>query len=124
MQDFLEFGIISAAFGTLFGLGYLYNRWIAVQERNGHDEGFTAIFVVVGTFATLVLTIPVTGVVLFAWRVQISHLRSLEEAILFACLFFLIQFGTFAASGFWMVWGSWQRYVEKRKNGQKDLIND
>jgi phosphotransferase system glucose/maltose/N-acetylglucosamine-specific IIC component len=122
MQDLLTFGSLSAAFGTLFGFGYLYNRWVAAQEKQGHDEGFTAIFVVVGVFVTLLLTLPITGILLFAWREQISNLRSLSDAILFACLFFLANFAAFAASGFWMVWGSWRRYVEKRRNGQKDLI--
>ena len=81
-------------FGGLFVFGFVYNLAVEFLERKGYDEGYTAILVVTGTLVTL------AGVAIVHWGAA------------------LLTLGAFAASGFWMVLGSWWRHVRARRNGQ------
>ena len=86
---------VIAAF--LFVFGFFYDRVVGWMERNGYDEGYTALLVVVGTLVTLGGVAMVDGCAA------------------------AIALGAFACSGFWMVVGSWWRHVQKRKRGQRKL---
>ncbi len=88
-------GVIFAIFGVLFVFGYLYDRAVTWLERNGYDEGYTALLVVGGVLVTL------GGVAAVDWRAA------------------LLGLGAFASSGFWMVIGSWWRHVQRRRHGQE-----
>lgn len=83
--------------GFLFLFGFLYNLLINWMERNGYDEGYTALLVIIGV-----------GVTLVAYSV-IDVVPAIEMAL------------AFAASGFWMVVGSWWRHVKARRRAQ-DLL--
>lgn len=91
-----NWGTIAAVFGVLFVFGYLYDRLVEWLERNGYDEGYTAMLVVVGTGVTLV------GVAIVDWQAA------------------FLALGGFACSGFWMVMGSWWRHVRRRKRSQDE----
>lgn len=86
---------IGVVYGGLFAVGAAYNALVAWLERHGYDEGYTAILVVIGTLITL------TGVAVLCWEAA------------------LLALGAFAASGFWMVVGSWWRYAQARKRSQE-----
>jgi predicted tellurium resistance membrane protein TerC len=83
--------------GFLFVFGFLYNLLIGWLERRGYDEGYTALLVVVGVAVTLI-----------AYSFM-DIVPTIEMAL------------AFAASGFWMVIGSWWRHVQARKHAQ-DLL--
>lgn len=83
--------------GALFVFGFFYNLLIGWLERNGYDEGYTAILVVVGV-----------GVTVAAYAV-LDVIAALEIVL------------AFSASGFWMVIGSWWRHVQARRRAQ-DLL--
>ena len=83
--------------GILFAFGFLYNLLVAWMERRGYDEGYTALLVVIGV-----------GVTLVAYSF-VDVVPAIEMAL------------AFAASGFWMVVGSWWRHVQARRRAQ-DLL--
>ena len=83
----------------LFIFGYIYNFLVGWLERNGYESGYTAILVVGGTAMTLLGAVPLIG---------------LENT--------LVVLACFAASGFWMVVGSWQRHREAEKHDQDDAL--
>lgn len=90
----LDWGKVAVVYGTLFVGGYAYNALVAWLERMGYDEGYTALLVVAGTLFTLI------GVAVIYWQGA------------------LLTLGAFAASGFWMVVGSWWRHVRARRRAQ------
>lgn len=90
-------GWIPVMAAILFLFGFVYDRIVSWMERNGYDEGYTAILVVVGTLVTL------GGVALVDWRAA------------------TLALGAFAFSGFWMVVGSWWRHVQARRRGQQAI---
>lgn len=90
-----NFGLISAVYAALFVFGFVYNLVVTWLERNGYDEGYTAILVVIGSLVTL------GGAAIIDWRGA------------------LVALGAFAASGFWMVAGSCWRHVRARQASQK-----
>jgi hypothetical protein len=92
-----DWGLLPVMAALLFLFGFGYDRLVGWMERNGYDEGYTAILVVVGTLVTL------GGVALVDWQAAVLAL------------------GAFAFSGFWMCVGSWWRHVQKRKHGQKRI---
>ena len=87
--------------GVMIGLllfGMVYNALVELLERDGHDQGYTAVLVVGGTLVTL------GGVALMLGRV--ARLVGLEgAAVALAC---------FSASGLPMVVGSVSRYARGR----------
>jgi predicted tellurium resistance membrane protein TerC len=83
--------------GVLFVFGFLYNLLIGWLERRGYDEGYTALLVVIGVAVTLI-----------AYSFM-DVVPAIEMAL------------AFAASGFWMVIGSWWRHVQARRHAQ-DLL--
>jgi len=83
--------------GILFLFGFFYNLLINWMERNGYDEGYLALLVIIGV-----------GVTLVAYSF-IDVVPAIEMAL------------AFAASGFWMVVGSWWRHVQARRRAQ-DLL--
>jgi hypothetical protein len=86
--------LILAVYAILLTFGTGFNALIALLERRGFLEGYTAIAVVVGVSITL------AGIaVIDPW------------ASLYAI-------GGFAASGLPMVVGSWWRHVQARRLGQ------
>lgn len=93
----LDWGKVAAVYGSLFVLGFAYNALVAWLEKMGYDEGYTALLVVFGTLLTL------TGVAVLSWR------------------WAMVTLGAFAASGFWMVVGSWWRYARARRHAQDAL---
>jgi len=95
-----DWGTVWVVFGALFAFGYLYNLAVTWLERNGYDEGYTAMLVVGGSLATL------AGVAIIDWQAAVLTL------------------GAFACSGFWMVVGSWWRHVRRRKRSQEALLDD
>lgn len=88
-----DLGVISAVFGVLVAFGLLYDRIVGWLERNGYDEGYTAMLVVGGVLVTL------AGVAFVDWRAA------------------LLALGAFVCSGLPMVIGSWWRHVQRRKQG-------
>lgn len=92
-----DLGLIGVAFGALFVFGAGYNWLVGALERRGYDEGFTALLVVGGVLVTLI------GVAVIDWRAA------------------LLTLGAFGASGFWMVIGSWWRFVTSRERGQSTM---
>lgn len=80
----------------LFGTGY--NQLVAALERDGHDKGYTAILVVIGTAVTLLFALPLIG--------TDATLK------LLAC---------FAASGTPMTIGSMARYAAQRATEERQL---
>lgn len=107
----MRLGMVLAVFGTLFGFGCLYNRYVARQEDRGHDEGFTAFLVIGGVLVTLV-GITVARVALFAGSMPVEPWARM-------CYLFLLDLGCFGASGLPMTVGSWRRYARRRENGQR-----
>ena len=91
----LNSGFILEVLATLFVFGFAYNLIINWLERNGYDEGYTAILVVIGVLVTLV---------------GFAAIDPGSALIMFMC---------FAASGFWMVIGSWWRHVKARQASQQ-----
>jgi hypothetical protein len=87
-------------YGVLFVAGFGYNALVSYLERRGYDDGFTAPLVVVGVLFTI------GGVALVDWRAA------------------LLTLGAFAASGFWMVIGSWWRHVTARRHSQEALRSE
>lgn len=83
--------------GFLFAFGFLYNLLISWMERRGYDEGYTALLVVIGV-----------GITLVAYSF-VDVVAAIETAL------------AFAASGSWMVIGSWWRHVQARRRAQ-DLL--
>lgn len=83
---------------SLIAVGFAYNIIIAWLERNGYDEGYVALEVVVGVLFTL------GGIACI----------DLNAAIL--------ALGAFSCSGLFMILGSWYRHVAKRKREQRLLI--
>jgi len=88
---------IGIVYGLLFGFGFGYNLAVAWVERQGYDEGYTAILVVLGVGVTL------CGIAVLDFMAA------------------LLALGAFAASGFRMVVGSIARHARARKQAQ-DLI--
>ena len=88
-------GMVWVIFGILFLFGFFYDRVVTWLERNGYDEGYTALLVVFGSLITL------GGIAMIDWRAA------------------LLGLGAFASSGFWMVIGSWWRHVQRRRRGQR-----
>jgi len=79
----------------LFGIGY--NHLVGWLERQGFEEGYTAILVVGGVLITLLASIPMVGGQIF-----------------------LTMLICFSASGAPMVFGSWRRYCDRR-NREREL---
>jgi hypothetical protein len=92
----LDSGFIPVAIGLLV-FGTIYNLVVAWMERNGYDEGYTAIMVVVGVLVTL------GGLAMVDWR------AAALTVVAFAC------------SGTPMVLGSWWRHAQARKRAQDEL---
>jgi hypothetical protein len=113
----MNLGLIWGPIGGLFAFGYLYDRFVGWLEREGYDEGYTAILVVVGTLVTLLASIPVDVAVL---QFSLGEARS-PWAI--APVLFLGKLATFAASGAPMVVGSITRYAKRRRQGQEPYRN-
>ncbi len=91
---------------VLFGV--LYDRFVGWLERSGHDRGYTAFLVVIGTAVTLAAAMPLVGVRAVMWLV--------------VC---------FGASGLPMIVGSWARASRARKLDEeramrlaKELLDD
>lgn len=78
------------AIGLIFGLGY--DAVVSWLERSGHDQGYTAFLVVGGVSVTLLLGMALIGQGAALW-----------------------MFVMFAATGLFMVLGSWSRSSLKRK---------
>lgn len=89
-------GLVAAAIGLLL-FGIAYNWLVAWLEGRGYDEGYTALLVVAGNGATLII------VALVDWRAAVLAL------------------GAFACSGLPMIVGSWWRHVRARRHAQ-DLL--
>lgn len=87
-------GNVLGVYGVLFALGFFYNWAVSWLQRRGYAEGYTSLLVVGGTLLTL------AGVAVLDWMAA------------------LLTLGAFAASGFWMVVGSWARHAQARQNGQ------
>ena len=96
MQTGWLFGLVLA---LLFIFGYGYNWLVGWLERNGYESGYTALLVVGGTAITLLGVVPLIG---------IKHT--------------LVVLAAFAASGFWMVVGSWQRHRDAELRDQEDAL--
>lgn len=115
----IELGYILAILGALNALGWLYNRFVTHLENCGYDEGYTAILVVGGVLGTL-LGASAIRLLIFHNGVSISSGGAAPFSASAICaILFLLDLAAFAASGFWMIWGSWRRYAERRHNGQK-----
>jgi len=97
MEIGLRLGVILAVYSILFVFGFLYNMAVEWVERHGYDEGYTALMVVIGVAVTLI---------------GVAFIDSIAAAL---------TFGAFAASGFWMVIGSWWRYVQTRRRSQQAM---
>ncbi len=95
MESVTNWDKIGLIYGLLFGFGFIYNLVVAWLEQHGYDEGYTALLVVVGTAVTL------GAMAVVAWPCALGML------------------GAFAASGFWMVLGSWWRHVQRRRRAQQ-----
>lgn len=96
----IESGAIAAVFGMLLAFGFLYNLFTSWVMSKHYDEGYTALLVVGGVGATLLIV----------------SLLSSELA--------LLMFGAFAMSGFWMVIGSIWRHVKAREKSQKAIRDE
>lgn len=83
---------------SLFLFGMAYNHLVAWLEKQGHDEGYTAILVVVGVLVTVVACTPLIGI----------------ESSLILLLAFL-------ASGSSMIAGSIYRYMQRRSALNDDI---
>ncbi len=88
----------------LIFFGYWFNQRVDRADREGTMEGYTWWYVIVGVSCTLV----VPSLILF-------------ELALPAWGWGIILFYSFACSGWSMAWGDIQRYVEARRQHQKDL---
>lgn len=110
-----KFGLVLVTLGGLNLFSWLYDRLVTGLEDRGYDEGFTSLLVVGGVLWTL-LGIAVLRAVVLAGGVVIAS-QDVAVAVVFA---FALDFAAFAASGFWMVWGSWRRYAARRRNGQEN----
>jgi len=95
-----DFGAISAVFLglVLFGIGY--NALVAWLERRGYTEGYLAFVVALGVIITL------AGVAVF----------SIHAA--------LLTFGAFIASGLPMIVGSILRYLRKREEAKRAMVEE
>jgi hypothetical protein len=81
--------------------GWVYNELVAWMERNGYDEGYTALLVVGGVLATLA---------------GLAILRGLESAVYVALLF--------VASGTPMIIGSMARHARRRAKDEQKARDD
>ena len=99
-DDRTRFGRDFAGIRVVIAFGFVYNLIVAWIEKQGYDEGYTAILVVFGVLVTLV------GVAVLDVQAALTALAA------------------FAASGFWMVVGSITRYARARRLGQRDLLHD
>lgn len=106
-------GIVWAVLGALFVFGFFYDRFVAWMEREGYDEGFTAILVTFGVLATLLGY----GVLVYA-AFELGVCVDGGAALATTAITLLALLGCFGASGFWMIVGSVWRYIERRHNGQ------
>ena len=95
-----DFGVILAVFFglVLFGIGY--NSMVAWLERKGYTEGYLSLIVAFGVFITLcgiaILSIPAA----------------------------LLTLGAFVASGTPMIIGSIVRYLRKREEMKRSIIEE
>lgn len=95
---------VLAAIAAAMLFGMAYDQVVGWLERNGHDRGYTAFLVVGGVVVTLLLGIPLVGLGATLWT-----------------------FVMFAASGIFMVLGSWARSAKLRKadeEGAKKLARE
>lgn len=115
MNIWQQIGSILVILGTLLGCGFCYNTYVAQQEDNGHDEGFTAILVVGGVFFTL-LGCAAIRTIFFINGMNADS--GIEAALVVSCVLSALDFAAFAASGLPMTLGSWQRYAKRRKHTQ------
>lgn len=81
--------------------GWVYDELVAWMERNGYDEGYTALLVVGGVLATLA---------------GLAVLRGLESAVYMALLF--------VASGTPMIIGSMARHARQRAKDEQRARED
>ncbi len=96
----LDFGVILAVFLalTLFGIGY--NALVAWLERNRYTEGYLSLIVALGVLITLL-------------GVAILSLPSALLALL-----------AFTATGMPMIIGSIARYITRRAQARRTLIEE
>jgi membrane protein YdbS with pleckstrin-like domain len=95
-----DFGTILAVLMGLFLFGIGYNSLVAWMERKGYTEGFLSLIVAFGVTVTLV------GVAIL----------SIHAA--------LITLGAFIASGTPMIIGSIVRYLRKREEMKRSIIEE
>lgn len=84
---------------ALAAFGYLYNRWVAGLERQGHDQGYMAFIVAFGC-----------AVVVGGWTLMTLDLAG--AALILAA---------FAAAGVPMIAGSVQRHLRARSEEARAL---
>jgi len=108
-----DFRVIVVVLGGLFVFGFLYDRLVAWLELHGYDEGFTAFLVMGGVLVTLAGYGVMVYAALYRGVCVYAHGALPATAVTLVALLLC-----FAASGFWMVVGSMQRYMLKRRNGQ------
>jgi len=95
-------GCVGAVGLAVFGV--LYDCWVAVLERQGHDRGYMAFVVALGSLVTLC----VGGVVLGALAGPLVGL--VAWGVMVCC---------FVASGIPMIIGSVRRHVRARDAGER-----
>lgn len=95
-----DFGVISAVLMGLFLFGIGYNSLVAWLERKGYTEGYLSLIVAFGVAVTL------AGVAIL----------SIQAA--------LITLGAFIASGTPMIIGSIVRYLRKREEMKRSIIEE
>lgn len=93
-------GMILAVFGALVVFGIGYNAFVAWAERKGYTEGYLSLVVALGVAVTL------AGIAVL----------NIEAA--------LLALGAFAASGTPMIIGSIWRYLRRRAEAHKAMIEE
>jgi len=93
-------GVILGVFLLLFAFGVAYNALVAWLERKGYTEGYLSLITAFGVFVTL------AGVATL----------SVQAA--------LLALGAFAASGTPMIIGSIVRYLRKREEMKRSIIEE
>ena len=83
---------------TIFGIAY--NSLVAYLERRGYAEGFLSLIVAAGVFVTL------AGLAVLSWQAALLALVS------------------FTASGTPMIVGSIIRYLQKREEARRALLEE
>lgn len=95
-----DYGVISAVFLGLLLFGIGYNALVAWMERRGYTEGYLSLIVAFGVAMTLI------GVAVL----------SIQAA--------LLSLGAFFATGTPMILGSIVRYLHKRDEAKRAMLDE